>query len=93
MTPDALETVTYTTPGGSRVTLPFLTVEQRDAAVANLSPPEPPLTTPVTAAETCSNCGGAGGWSEKREQKTAGGGTVVVDVWVKCRPCKGNGTK
>ncbi|WP_326828664.1 hypothetical protein OIE13_22215 [Streptosporangium sp. NBC_01810] len=94
MTPDGLETVTYITPRGSKVTLPFLTVEQRDAAVENLSPAAPP-PEPVTAAkgDTCSNCAGAGGYNEQREQKTAGGGTVVVEVWVSCRPCKGNGTR
>ncbi|MEU4410787.1 hypothetical protein AB0F88_40305 [Streptosporangium sp. NPDC023963] len=93
MTPDGLETITYTTPRGSKVTLPFLTVEQRDAAVENLSPAPLPPESVTAGKETCSNCGGAGGYNEKKEQKTASGGTVVVEVWVSCRPCKGSGTR
>lgn len=93
MTPDPLETVSYTTLRGSVVTLPFLTVEQRDAAVENLSaPPVEPLTLPE-AAETkaCGQCQGNGGWTEQQEQTSANGSVVIVPVWVNCRPCGGTG--
>lgn len=91
---DAMHTVTVTTPRGSAVVLPFLTAEQRDAAVANLSPGLPPEPVEELAAgetQTCGRCQGAGGWNEQKEQSTAGGGKVVVAVWVNCRPCGGTG--
>lgn len=91
MTPDADHFVSYTTPRGSVVTLPGLTEEQRDAAVATLT--TEPVEAPQTAAETtqCGKCGGQGYWMERRETKTATGGTVVTYVRVNCRPCGGSG--
>lgn len=94
MTPDALETVTVTTPRGSTVTFPYLTPQQRDAAVANLTPSgdQPPIEPPgPIAAGVCGQCNGAGGWNEQRKQKTGSGGEVVINVWVNCRPCGGTG--
>ncbi|MGW4663162.1 hypothetical protein [Streptosporangium sandarakinum] len=95
-TPDALETVSVTTPRGSTVVLPYLTAEQRDATVAALTEPgdHPPVPHPgPIAAGACSRCGGAGGWNEQKKQKTGSGGEVVVNVWVRCRPCGGTGQK
>ncbi|MGW4426589.1 hypothetical protein [Streptosporangium sp. NPDC004631] len=93
MTSDAVEIVTYTTPAGSVVSLPFLTPEQRDAAVENLSPDHSGGPEAAEKGATCTQCQGAGGWNERREQKTSKGGTVVVTVWVNCRPCGGTGKR
>jgi hypothetical protein len=96
MTPDAVETVSVTTPRGSTVTFPFLTPGQREQTVVDLTPigDSPPIAPPgpVTAG-ACGNCHGAGGWNEQRKQKTGSGGEVVINVWVNCRPCGGTGKK
>lgn len=89
--PDADYHVTYTTPRGSTVVLPFLTKEQRDAAVESLSGGD--VTPPEFAGETktCGQCSGAGGWYETVTVKTPSGGTITTQKWVNCRPCGGTG--
>lgn len=91
---DADHFVTYTTPRGSSVTLPNLTAEQRDAALAALDPG--PALAETAAKEpaqtqTCGQCQGAGGWHETVTTKTASGGTVTTQKWVNCRKCGGSG--
>lgn len=98
--------VSYTTPrrttptgavvGGSTVVLPNLTAEQQAAAVHALERDgQTEAATPQEAAKgettSCGKCGGAGGWNEPVETKTGGGGTVVTQKWVNCRPCGGSG--
>lgn len=83
--------VSYTTPRGSVVVLPFLTEAQRDAAAAAFR------TEPVQPQQadgertTCSRCNGAGGWNETVRVKTPSGGEVVTQKWVNCRQCGGTG--
>lgn len=74
--------LTLTTPRGSKVSLPGLSPAQADAVEAALRSDTPAV---VEAAK--------GGWTEKVETKTKGGGTVVTDKWVNCRPCNGTGVK
>ncbi len=82
--------VTYTTPRGSVITLPFLSEQQKNAVVAALHPgPARELTTRDN--ETCNQCQGAGGWHEVVEFKTSSGATVTTRKWVNCRRCGGTG--
>lgn len=82
--------VTYTTPRGSVITVPFLTEQQRNAVIAALHPgPEGGLTG--VDSETCNRCQGVGGWHEVVEFKTSTGATVVTRKWVNCHQCGGTG--
>lgn len=84
-----------TTPRGSVAILHGLT-EQEAATIARDAASDRPVARPERASDggtrLCTNCGGKGGYLEKVETTTAGGSTVVTERWVRCRPCKGNGT-
>lgn len=84
-----------TTPRGSHVFLQGLTEAEASAVAAQFAEPEVSKEESVTewagSTKTCERCQGAGGWNEKVETKTPGGGTVVTQKWVNCRPCRGTG--
>lgn len=84
--------LTLTTPRGSKVSLPGLSPAQADAVEAALRS-DTSAVVEAAKGDPCDSCGGKGGWTEKVETKTKGGGTVVTDKWVNCRPCNGTGVK
>ncbi|SDH81841.1 hypothetical protein SAMN05421505_12387 [Sinosporangium album] len=79
---------------GTKVALPFLTREQADAVHADFADmramlPEAPRTSPENGP--CDLCDGTGGWTERRESRSASGSTVVTNVNVPCLLCAGSG--
>jgi hypothetical protein len=83
------------TASGGKVILPFLTEQQAADARAGFADiaaaAQEAAVQWAGKTKTCTNCGGAGGYNERRETKSASGGTVVTTVWVPCRPCKSSG--
>lgn len=84
-----------TTPRGSKVVLQGLTEAHAATIAAQFAEPnvghDEGMTEWAGNTKTCERCQGAGGWNERVETKTAGGGTVVTQRWVNCRPCGGTG--
>ncbi|MER7208006.1 hypothetical protein ACFOYY_33335 [Streptosporangium jomthongense] len=83
------------TAAGGKVVLPFLTGEQAErvrASFADVAQAAAQVKErPMGATRPCGNCEGNGHYYETRETKTAAGGTVVTQVEITCRPCKGSG--
>ncbi|MER7063910.1 hypothetical protein [Streptomyces albidoflavus] len=85
---------TITTPRGSVVVMPFLTEQEADDVARQYGPTsEPPAVQEAAKGEkqSCSRCGGSGGWNEEVRTTTPSGSVVVTKKWVNCRQCGGTG--
>lgn len=83
-----------TTPGGSVVTVSFLTEQQAAGIADQYGPPAeplPPRTETAGDTQDCTQCGGQGYWYETVEVETPSGGKVTTQKRVNCRPCRGTG--